>query len=50
MFLEIDNYTAAIRTLESDAWAGIRCQHGFLLTEDCKECEPVLDHEPGFER
>lgn len=44
----IDRYAAAIRRLEGDAWASIRCQHGVLLAEDCNECEPFLI-VPGFE-
>lgn len=34
---------AALRSLEAHAFAGVRCQHGISLLEDCNECEPILD-------
>jgi hypothetical protein len=39
----INAYTEALRSLETHAFAGVRCQHGISLLEDCNECEPILD-------
>ena len=45
---EATNYARAIRELEGAAFAGIRCQHGVELVDDCNDCEPLLII-PGFE-
>lgn len=44
----LDSYVTAIRSLETFAFAGVSCQHGIPLADDCHDCEPLLDHYPGF--
>lgn len=43
---EYHGYTQALYDLA--AFAGVQCVHGIALEADCAECEPLLDHDPGF--
>jgi hypothetical protein len=44
---EYRGYTQALNDLA--AFAGVRCVHGVRLENECIECEPMLDHYPGFD-
>ena len=45
----IERYVSAFQSLAALVAPPERCAHGVRIADDCLACEPLLDHDAGFD-